>query len=70
MSLSHPVSRRQRGRRVIAGYNFLEPRLSESHPTIIIPLDDRVVLVRLLDCAQFSSRHSEVAQSLDAVSGI
>jgi hypothetical protein len=44
--------------------------LAESHPTVIIPFDDRVIVVRLLNCAQFSSRHSEVAQTLDAISGI
>jgi hypothetical protein len=44
--------------------------LAESHATVIIPFDDRVIFVRLLNCAEFSSRHSEVAQTLDAISGI
>jgi hypothetical protein len=52
------------------GLNLLEPRLVESHTTITIPLDDRVIFVSLLNCAEFSSRLSEVAQTLDAISGI
>jgi hypothetical protein len=44
--------------------------LAESHPTVIIPFDDRVIFVSLLNCAEFSSRLSEVAQPLDAISGI
>ena len=40
----------------------------ESHTTVIIPFDDRVIVVSLLNCAQFSSRLSEVAQTLDAIS--
>ena len=50
--------------------NLLEPGLVESHTTVIIPFDDRVIFVRLLNCAEFSSRLSEVAQTLDAISGI
>jgi hypothetical protein len=42
----------------------------ESHATVIIPFDDRVIFVRLLNRAEFSSRLSEVAQTLDAISGI
>ena len=42
----------------------------ESHTTVIIPFDDRVVFVSLLNRAEFSSRLSEVAQSLDPISGI
>ena len=42
----------------------------ESHTTVIVPFDDCVIVVRLLNCAQFPSRHSEVAQTLDAISGI
>ena len=41
----------------------------ESHTTVIIPFDDRVIFVSLLNCAEFSSRLSEVAQTLDAISG-
>ena len=50
------------------GLNLLEPRSAESHTTVVIPFDDCVIFVRLLNCAQFSSRHSEVAQTLDAIS--
>jgi hypothetical protein len=38
--------------------------------TGIIPLDDRVILVRLLNSTEFCTRLSEVAQTLDAISGI
>jgi len=44
--------------------------LVESHTTAIIPFDDRVIFVSLLNCAEFSSRLSEVAHTLDAISGI
>jgi len=52
------------------GLKFFERWLVESHTTVIIPFDDRVIFVRLLNCAEFSSRLSEVAQTLDAISGI
>jgi hypothetical protein len=42
----------------------------ESHSTVIIPFDNRVIFVRLLNCAEFSSRLSKVAQTFDAISGI
>ena len=42
----------------------------ESHTTGIIPFDDRVIFVSLLHCAELPSRLSEVAQTLDAISGI
>jgi hypothetical protein len=42
----------------------------DSHTTVIIPFDDRVIFVRLLNCAEFSRRLSEVAQTLDTISGI
>ena len=41
----------------------------ESHTTVVIPLDDRVLFVSSLNCADFSSRLSEVAQTLDPISG-
>ena len=41
----------------------------ESRTTAIIPFDDRVIFIRLLNCAEFPSRLSEVAQTLDAISG-
>ena len=42
----------------------------ESHATVVIPLDDRVLIISSLNCADFSRRLSEVAQTLDAISGI
>jgi hypothetical protein len=50
------------------GLNLLEPRLVKSHSTVIIPFDDRVIIVSLLNRAEFSSRLSEVAQTLDTIS--
>jgi len=52
------------------GLNLLEPRLVEPLTTLIIPLDDRVLFISLLYCAEFSSRFAKVAQPLDAISGI
>ena len=49
--------------------NLLERRLVESHATVVIPLNDRVLFVSSLNCAEFSIRLSEVAQTLDAISG-
>jgi hypothetical protein len=48
--------------------NLFERRLVESRTTVIIPFNDRVVFVSLLNCAKFSSRRSEVPQTLDAIS--
>ena len=42
----------------------------ESHTAVIIPFDDRVIFVSLLNCAEFPSRLSEIAQTLDAIAGI
>jgi hypothetical protein len=42
----------------------------ESHEPVIIPFDDRVIFVSLLNSAELSSWLSEVAQTLDAISGI
>jgi hypothetical protein len=50
--------------------HLLERWLVESHTTIIIPFDDCVLFVRSLNCAEFSSRLSEVTQTLGAISGI
>jgi hypothetical protein len=50
--------------------NLLKPWLAESLPTVIIPFDDCVIFVGLFNCAQFPRRLSEVAQTLDAISGI
>jgi hypothetical protein len=53
-----------------AGLNLLERRLAQSLTTVTIPLNDRVIFVGLFDCAKFSGRLSEIAQTLDAISGI
>ena len=50
--------------------NLLERRLVKPHSTVIIPLDDRVLVVGLLNCAEFSGRRPEVAQTLHAISWI
>jgi hypothetical protein len=42
----------------------------ESITTVIVPFNDCVVFVGLLNRAEFSRRLSEVAQTLDAISGI
>jgi hypothetical protein len=42
----------------------------ESYTTVTIPYNDRVVFVGLRNCAEFSSRIPEVAQTHDAISGI
>jgi len=49
--------------------DLLEPRLVQSHSTVIIPLYKCIVFVGLLNCSEFSSRLSEVAQALNAISG-
>ena len=49
--------------------NLLERRLAESRATVVIPFDDRVLLVGSLNCTEFSSRLSEVAQTFDSISG-
>ena len=41
-----------------------------SDATVVVPFDDRVIVVRLLNCPEFSSRLTEVAQPLYAVSGL
>jgi hypothetical protein len=52
------------------GLNLLKRRLVESYTTVIIPFDDGVIFVCLLNRAEFSIRLSEVAQTLDAISRI
>jgi hypothetical protein len=49
---------------------LLERRLVKSHTTVVIPFDDRVIFVNLPNRAEFSRRYSEVAHTLDAISGI
>jgi hypothetical protein len=50
--------------------NFLEPRLVLARSTIIIPLYNRVIFVRLLNGSEFSSRLSKISQAHDTISGI
>ena len=40
-----------------------------SDATVIIPFDDCVIFVRLFNCAEFSGRLTEIAQTLDPISG-
>jgi hypothetical protein len=49
---------------------FLERRLVQSRSTVMIPLHKRVVFIRLLHRTQLPSRNPEVAQTLDAITGI
>jgi hypothetical protein len=49
--------------------DFLEPRLLDSHMTVIIPFDNRVILVRTLDGTHLPGRYSEVAQTFDPITG-
>src|ERR1700691_1568202 len=49
--------------------NLLECGLVDSHTAVIIPFDFRVIFVRPLNCPEFSTRFTEVAQALNAVSG-
>jgi hypothetical protein len=44
--------------------------LVESHTTVIIPLEDHVIFALWLNRTIFSGRLSEVAQTLDAISGM
>jgi hypothetical protein len=50
--------------------DLLEPRLVQSHTTIVIPLYERVIFVRSHNRSESSCRLSEVAQTLDAITGI
>src|ERR1039458_1268830 len=50
--------------------NLLEPRLVEYHATVIIPFDEGVVFIGLLNCAKVAGRLSEVAQPPTPISGI
>ncbi len=60
----------QVGTRLAGALDLLERGLVHSHTSVIIPLHDRIIFVSLLNCAEFSSRFSEVAQPLDTISGI
>jgi hypothetical protein len=59
-----PITRRR-----VNWLHFLKPRLPDFHTTVIIPFDNRIILVRPLDCTDLPGRYSEVAQTLDPISG-
>ena len=40
-----------------------------SYATVVIPFDESVIFIDLPDRAKFSGRHSEIAQTLDTISG-
>jgi hypothetical protein len=48
--------------------DLLKPGLAHSDAKVIIPFDDRVIFVRLLNCPEFSRWLTEVAQTLDPIS--
>jgi hypothetical protein len=50
--------------------DLLEPRLSKPHTTVVIPLHDRIIFVSTLNCTEFPSWLSKIAQTLDAISGV
>jgi hypothetical protein len=41
----------------------------KSLTTVIIPFDNRIIFISLLNCAEFSRRLSEIAQTLYSISG-
>jgi phage protein D len=50
--------------------DFLKPRLTQSHTTIVVPLDKRFIFVRSHNRSKTSCRLSEVAQTHNAIPGI
>ena len=40
-----------------------------SYTTVVIPFDESVIFINLPNRAKFSGRHSEIAQTLDTISG-
>jgi hypothetical protein len=52
------------------GLNLLQPRLVDSRTAVIVPFNNRVIFVCSFNCAEFSCLLSEVAQTLDSISGI
>jgi len=53
-----------------AALDFLKPRLMQSCTAIAVPLHYCVFFIRPFNSAQFSRRLPEIAQTLDAISGI
>jgi len=66
----YPLSDAHRIRAATLWVYLFEPWLVASHSTVIIPVDDHVILVRLLNPTKFCGRLSEVAPTLDAISGM
>jgi|SRR5580693_3014339 hypothetical protein len=50
--------------------DFLKPRLTQSHTTIVVPLDKRVIFVRSHNRSESSCRLSKVAQAYNTITGI
>jgi hypothetical protein len=50
--------------------NLLKPRLMQSRTAVVVPFDHRVVFVSLHNCAEFPRPLPEIAQTLNAISGI
>jgi hypothetical protein len=71
MSVAHFGNREMAAHQdeMACGLHFLERRLVNSYTTVVIPFDERVIFINLPNCAKFSRWHSEVAQTLDAISG-
>jgi hypothetical protein len=40
-----------------------------SYTTVVIPFDESVIFINLPNRAKFSGRHSEIALTLDTISG-
>ena len=51
------------------GLHPLERRLVDSDTSVIIPFDERIIFIHLSNRPKFSGRHSEVTQTLDAITG-
>ncbi len=49
---------------------FLSYRCSESLTAVVVPLDNHIILVGFLNCAEFSRRLPEAAKTLDAIARI
>ena len=55
---------------LIETLNLPEPRLSDSHASIVIPFDHGIVFVLSLNGADLPGRFSEVSQAFDSISEI
>jgi hypothetical protein len=50
--------------------DFLKPRLMQPCTAVAVPLHHRIFFIRPLHCTQLSRRLPEIAESLDAISGV